>query len=123
MKFFFLFLLVPILEIVVFIKINQILGLPITVFFIFFTAVLGAFTVKKQGLGVILELKNQFNGNIGNPFKPLISGILILISGCFLLTPVFITDVIGFLLLVPKIRAYFVLKIINKIDTHNLIIH
>ena len=122
MKFFFLFLLIPILEIIIFIEINKFLGLPITIFFIFFTALLGAFTVKKQGLSVIMELKNQLNGELGNPFKPLISGILILVSGSFLLTPGFLTDIVGFLLLIPSVRSYFVLKIINRINIHNLII-
>ena len=122
MKFFFLFLLVPVLEIVVFIELNDILGLPFTVFFIFFTALLGAFTVKKQGLGVILELKNQLNGALGNPFESLVSGILILVSGSFLLTPGFLTDLVGFLLLIPKFRSYLVVKIIKKVSRDNLII-
>ena len=122
MKFFFLFLLVPVVEIIVFIEINEILGLPTTVFFIFFTALLGAFTVKKQGLGVILELKNQLNGAIGNPFESLISGVLILVSGSFLITPGFLTDLVGFILLIPRFRLYIVVKIIEKLSRDKLII-
>ena len=109
MKLFLLFLTVPIVEIVVFLKVSQYIGIFYTVFFIIATAILGSIAVKQQGLGVLNDLRNQPDSR---KFS-LISGMLILLAGILLLTPGFITDGIGFSLLIPPVRKY----ILNKIET------
>ena len=109
MKWFILFLSVPIIEILVFFKINDIFGTMPTLFIIVFTAIVGAVFVKSQALKVLTTL-NQGNGN---PFVLISHGVLILSAGVFLLTPGFITDILGFFLLFPNTRK-FIIKNLSK---------
>jgi UPF0716 protein FxsA len=100
MKWFFLFLTVPILEITVFFKINEIIGTLYTISSIIATALIGTLIVQQQGKDIIFRLKNKSR----NLTLLLGNGVLILISGVLLLTPGFVTDTVGFLLLVPLLR-------------------
>ena len=100
MKWFFLILTMPILEIIVFFKINEMIGTFYTIFSIITTALIGAVLVQKQGKSLILNLKKQGT----NPFILLSYGLFLIIAGVLLLTPGFITDIVGFLILTPSIR-------------------
>ena len=111
MKWFILFLSLPIVEIFVFIKINEIIGVMPTLIFIVFTALIGAFFVKSQGFKVITTL-NQGNTN---PLILISHGVLILVAGIFLLTPGFITDIFGFILLIPNARKVIIKKFSRKL--------
>jgi UPF0716 protein FxsA len=111
MRLFLLFLTVPVLEIVVFVKITQLTGLHYTVFLIIATALIGTLAVRKQGLEVLKNLKNGLN----NPLTLLSNGLIILLAGILLLTPGFITDTVGFSLLIPRFRRYLILIASNKI--------
>ena len=100
MKWFFLLLAVPVTEIIVFFKVNELIGTLCTIFIIIFTAFIGTILVQNQGRTIISRLK--YEG--GNPIHLIGNGFLIFISGILLLTPGFITDLVGFFLLIPKIR-------------------
>ena len=113
MKIFFLFLTIPILEIVLFIKISEIIGLTWTVSLIFFTALAGSITVRNQGLGVLFSLKNSPS----NSLMLISNGVLILIAGILLVTPGFLTDTIGFLLLLPRFRGFVIESIKRKVTS------
>lgn len=110
-----LFILIPLLEIWLFILLGGFIGIYLTLLIILLTAVLGTFLVKKQGIYVLKEIQNKFN-ELKNPAEPIAHGAMILFAGALLLTPGFFTDTIGFLLLFPKTRkvAFFWLK--NKLD-------
>lgn len=67
------------------------------------TAIVGANLVTRQGRGILQRLQNEFaSGQF--PAKTLAHGAMILVAGALLLTPGFLTDVIGFSLLSPQIR-------------------
>ena len=100
MKLFLFFLTIPIIEIVIFLKVNAIIGIFNTVSIIIGTALVGTLLVKKQGKEIILRLKN----NDISPILLMGNGLFILVAGVLLLTPGFITDIIGFCLLVPQLR-------------------
>ena len=110
-----LFILIPLLEIWLFIMLGGFIGVYSTLFIILLTAILGTFLVKTQGINVLKEILSKFN-ELKNPTESIVHGAMILFAGALLLTPGFFTDTIGFLLLLPKVRkaTFFWLK--NKVN-------
>ena len=99
-----LFLLVPLIEIALFIQIGGILGLRPTLGIVILTAVLGTVLVRSQGAQAIAKLRRSFD-ELRDPTEPLAHGAMILFSGALLLTPGFFTDAVGFALLIPGVRS------------------
>ncbi len=100
---FLLFLIVPAIEIALFIQVGGIIGVIPTLLLIVTTAVIGAALLRVQGLATMVRVQeNLRRGEI--PAVELIEGMLLLVSGAFLLTPGFFTDIVGFLALLPAIR-------------------
>ena len=100
-----LFLVVPILEIAVFILVGQQIGLGWTLLAILVTAILGSILLRQQGLGVLEQIRNDVNAG-RMPAEALAHGALIIVAGILLITPGFVTDAIGFLLFVPGFRRW-----------------
>jgi UPF0716 protein FxsA len=99
-----LFLVVPIVELAVIIQVGQALGVAETIALLILVSVAGAWLVKREGLGVMRRARRQVEaGKV--PATELVDGVLILGAGALLLTPGFVTDCIGILLLVPPVRA------------------
>tara|TARA_B100000131_G_scaffold319075_1_gene364216 strand:+ start:1605 stop:2111 length:507 start_codon:yes stop_codon:yes gene_type:complete len=112
-----LFLAVPLAEILVIVEVAQKTGIFETIALLLIVSVLGAWLVKSEGMGVIRKIQFQLvQGQIPN--KELLDGGLILIAGVLMLTPGFITDVVGLLLLFPLtrpiIRRLFFRRIVNQ---------
>lgn len=103
MYLFLAFLLVPLIEIALFIQIGGAIGLWPTLAIVILTAVLGTWLVRTQGLMAMGQLRNSFS-ELKDPSEPLAHGAMILIAGALLLTPGFFTDAVGFLLLTPPVR-------------------
>jgi UPF0716 protein FxsA len=110
-----LFILIPILEIWLFILLGGLIGVYLTLLIILLTAILGTFLVKTQGIYILKEIQKKFN-ELENPAEPLVHGAMILFAGALLLTPGFFTDTIGFALLVPKVRTSTFLWLKNKFN-------
>ena len=100
---FLTFLIVPIIEIGIFIAVGNSIGLLPTLLGIVVTAVLGSFIIRKQGLSLISEIQ-QLMAAGALPARQIADGLMLAISGALLLTPGFFTDFFGFLLLVPAFR-------------------
>jgi|TARA_B110000902_G_C13860957_1_gene419031 UPF0716 protein FxsA len=97
----------PILEIAVMIKIGQQIGTFNTILIIFFTAILGIYYAKIEGLNTIKSgMVNLYKNKI--PLYEILSGASIAIAAIFLILPGFISDTIGFLLLVPFTRKIII---------------
>jgi UPF0716 protein FxsA len=98
-----IFLVVPLVEIYLLIKIGGIVGAPWTIFLVVFTAVLGAFLVRSQGFSTLRRIQaNLAAGEL--PAMELLEGVLLLVAGALLLTPGFFTDAVGFACLTPPLR-------------------
>ncbi|HID48381.1 MAG TPA: FxsA family protein [Chromatiales bacterium] len=98
-----LFLLVPLIEIYFLIKVGDVIGAGWTVFLVVFTAVVGVWLLRVQGLGTLYRVQASLEqGEL--PATAMLEGMLLLVAGALLLTPGFVTDTIGFLLLVPPLR-------------------
>lgn len=103
MYLFLAFLMVPIIEIALFIQVGGLIGLWPTLAIVVLTAVLGTWLVKTQGKMAIGQLKSSFE-RLSDPGEPLAHGAMILFAGALLLTPGFFTDAVGFALLTPPVR-------------------
>ena len=103
MWLFLAFLLVPLIEIALFIQVGGAIGLGWTLLIVVITAVLGTMLVRAQGMQALNQVKSSFN-QMRDPSEALAHGAMILFSGALLLTPGFFTDAIGFALLVPAVR-------------------
>jgi UPF0716 protein FxsA len=108
-----LFIIVPILEIYLFITVGGMIGALSTILIIILTAITGAYLLRAQGIATIQKAQlNLLQGQL--PAFELLEGILILIGGVLLLTPGFFTDTIGFIFLIPILRKYIILWWIKK---------
>jgi UPF0716 protein FxsA len=111
-----LIIIVPAAEIGVLLFSGNLIGLWPTIGVILFTGVLGAYLAKKQGLEAIRKTQEQLHyGQM--PGDVILDGICILIGAVLLLTPGFITDITGFLLLIPPTRIFFkklILKVVKS---------
>jgi UPF0716 protein FxsA len=102
-KLFLLFLIVPLIEITLLLKIGSYIGIWLTLFIVIGTAVLGASLTHHEGLKTWWRLQQKLaSGTL--PDEELLDGIMILVAGAMLLTPGFLTDAIGFTLLYPGTR-------------------
>jgi UPF0716 protein FxsA len=104
MWLFIAFLLVPLIEIALFIQVGGWLTLWPTLAIVILTAVLGTWLVRQQGSRALAELRRSLE-NLRDPTAPLASGAMILVAGALLLTPGFLTDSVGLLLLIPAVRV------------------
>lgn len=110
---FILFLLIPLLEIYLLIQVGGVIGAVPTVFMVVFTAVLGGLLMRHQGLYTLAKVQTALaHGEL--PTMAMLEGVVILLSGALLLTPGFFTDTLGFLGLVPPLRRWLILKMLER---------
>ena len=111
-----LFVIVPLIELVVLIKIGKIIGVGNTILIVVVTGVVGAAFARQQGAGILLNIRSSLaRGEI--PGAEMMQGVMILVGGIFLITPGFLTDLVGFLLLIPVTRmvaAHFLMSYFRK---------
>ena len=104
LKLLLLFILVPVAELYLFLTLGKFIGIGYTLAIIVLTAFLGAGLTRSQGARAMARFR-QATAEGRLPHKEVIDGLLILLAGAVLLTPGFLTDTVGFLLLVPPARA------------------
>ena len=105
LKLFLAFTIIPIIEIYLLIEIGSMFGALMAVTLVILTGFLGAFLARMQGLQTFFRIKDSLlEGNM--PSSELLDALLIVIAGLVLLTPGFLTDSVGFLLLIPATRNY-----------------
>lgn len=125
-KLFLIFVLLPLIELGILIKIGTIIGVLHTFLLIFLTALIGAYMVKLEGLNVFYRFQENLAKGIF-PQEEIFDGVLILIAGALLITPGVLTDITGFLIVFPATRR-IIKKIIKqylkrKIDQGHIRIH
>jgi len=97
------FILIPILEMVILIKVGGIIGVFPTVALVVLTAMIGVWLLRQQGLSTWIRVQEKLaRGEI--PGMEMLEGIMLLIGGALLLTPGFFTDILGFICLIPQLR-------------------
>ncbi|WP_042357672.1 FxsA family protein [Bacillus rubiinfantis] len=115
MRYFFLLLIaIPAAEIAVLLLSGKTIGVWPTLLLILATGVIGAYLAKREGLQTIRNAQEQLrHGQI--PGSAVLDGICILIGGVLLLTPGFVTDIVGFFLLFPPTRKFVKLLMLGYI--------
>lgn len=108
------FILVPLIEIALFIQVGGAIGLWPTLAVVILTAILGSWLVRSQGARELANLRTSFS-DLRDPTEPLANGAMILFSGALLLTPGFFTDALGFALLFPPFRSWVYKNFRSKI--------
>ena len=106
---------IPAIEIYLMIKVGGEIGALNTILLIFFTAITGVYFAKMEGLNAI---RSGFNQMVNNeiPIYEIISGAALAFAALLLIIPGFLTDIVGFLLIIPITRKFFIKNISSKFD-------
>jgi len=101
---FFLFVIIPLVELYLLTRISGIVGLPGTVALVVVTGILGSRLARSQGIHVWAKIQEQLkNGTL--PAREMVDALMVLVAGVLLVTPGALTDLVGFSFLLPPIRA------------------
>ena len=119
---FILFVVTPIAEIALFLTIGERIGIVATLVIVVATAIVGASLVSRQGRAEFAALQSTVMRG-AMPAKELAHGAMILVAGALLLTPGFLTDGVGFALLVPPIREVLRRWFSRRYGTGAVVIH
>lgn len=103
MRLFLLFTLIPVIELALLVKVGSRIGVAPTIAVVLITGALGAWLARSQGLQALQRLQ-QALGAAQFPGEQIFDGVLILAGGLLLLTPGFLTDIVGLCALVPGTR-------------------
>ena len=109
---FLIFILVPIIEIAIFITVGSNIGILNTIAIILLTAVIGIYFVRRQGLSLLFNAQRNMAQGI-MPAEEIKGGIFLLISGLLLITPGFFTDCVGFLMFLRPVQNFISQKARN----------
>ena len=105
MPFLVIFIIIPLIELGIFAAVSDHIGLGSALLFALFTAILGGSLVRMQGLQTITSMRGSMDkGQM--PVSELFDGFCLVAAGALLITPGFLTDAIGFSLLVPPFRSF-----------------
>lgn len=100
----FLFIVVPIAELAVIIQVGQAIGVPATIAILLADSILGGLLMRSQGRAAWRRLNEAIRAGRA-PHREVLDGALVILGGALLLTPGFISDIFGLLLLIPGARA------------------
>ena len=117
-----LIILIPAIEIYLFIKIGSQIGAITTILLIFSTAIIGIYYAKYEGLNILKSGFKQLSKNEA-PTYEMISGAAIAFAAVLLIIPGFATDILGFFLIFPLSRKLFFNKLKNRINKKNNFTH
>jgi len=122
-KILTLFVIVPVTELYILIEVGKKIGSLTTIGIIILTGIIGAYLVKSQGFMILRKIQNDLNEGI-MPGDSLIQGAIILAGGILLLTPGFVTDIVGFIFLIPVsrniVKKYLLKWLQGKIKEGNI---
>ncbi|GAB6263888.1 FxsA family protein [Photobacterium sp. R1] len=114
-----LFILVPVIEIALFIQVGGVLGLWTTLFLVLLTAIVGASLVRSQGIATLLSVQDRLNqGEL--PAQQILEGVMLAVAGVLLLTPGFMTDAMGLIVLLPGPRAAIARYLMTKVKIQSM---
>lgn len=111
MPLLIIFIIIPLIELAVILKVNSFIGIGWTLGLIVMTAFFGVKLLRQQGISTLVRANQKMQqGKI--PAQEMAEGFLLALAGALLLTPGFVTDAAGFTLLVPATRKLLVNKVI-----------
>lgn len=111
--FLLLFIVMPIVEIAVLLRVGDALGWLPTLAIVIITAVLGTSMLRQQGMATLARARQRMGAG-QMPAQQLLEGVLLLIGGVLLLTPGFVTDAFGFACLIPVTRRWLAAQLASR---------
>ena len=112
LRLFLLFTVIPVIEVMILVRLGESFGFITTLTLVITTGLIGAYLVRKEGFAVIVKIQAEFKeGRF--PAEHLLDGILLLVAGIVLVTPGLLTDITGFVLLIPFTRD-LIKRVIQK---------
>ena len=99
-----IFIVVPLAELYVIFKVGEAIGYPLTILILAADSIIGSLLLKSQGRAVWRRFSETMAAG-RMPHREVLDGVMVIFGGAFLITPGFLTDVLGLLLLVPPTRA------------------
>ncbi|WP_430461763.1 FxsA family protein [Thalassolituus sp. LLYu03] len=114
MPLFLIFIVLPVVELAVLIKVGSHIGVLWTLLLIFLTATIGVTLLRAQGLATLMRASRKLEEG-AVPAAELAEGFLLALAGALLITPGFVTDAIGFSLLVPGVRQSLVGSVLKML--------
>tara|TARA_B100000029_G_scaffold404231_1_gene404225 strand:- start:506 stop:865 length:360 start_codon:yes stop_codon:yes gene_type:complete len=102
---FLIFIIIPLIEITIFITIGSEIGILNTIAIILLTALVGIFLVRRRGISLLFNAQKNMSQGV-MPTEEIKGGIFLLVSGLLLITPGFFTDCIGFAIFLKPIQNY-----------------
>ena len=114
-----LIILIPVVEIFLFIKVGSQIGAITTILLIFVTAIVGVYYAKYEGLNTLKAGFTQLSKN-ETPTYEMISGAAIAFAALLLIIPGFASDIFGFLIIFPISRSFFLKKFMKKFKNKNI---
>ena len=109
---FLIFIIIPILEITIFITVGSNIGVLNTIAIILITALVGIFLVRRRGLSLLFNARQNMSGGM-MPTEEIKGGIFLLISGLLLITPGFFTDCVSFAVFLKPVQDFIALRAKN----------
>lgn len=107
------FIVIPFVEILLLLKVSQYIGALATIGLVVLTALLGLNLLKRQGLSTLLRFQDRLrSGQL--PAQEIVEGMLVAFAGALLLSPGFITDTLGVVLLTPPVRRRIARRILRS---------
>ena len=110
---FLLFILIPIIEITVLINVGQAIGTWYTVGLVLLSAFIGVNMLRYQGLSTLARAQQRISSG-EMPAQEMVEGLVLAVGGALLITPGFVTDIIGFCCLIPATRQAFVKVLMTR---------
>lgn len=111
---FLFFVIIPIIEITLFIYVGDAIGIAATLALVIITAIIGTWLLNLQGFAALERAKLALAEGRA-PVDSVIDGVCLLLAGAFLLTPGFLTDGLGFLLFVPQFRRWLAKSLVQRL--------
>ena len=103
LRLFLLFTVIPVIELAILIRVGTAIGVLNTIAVVLVTGAAGAYLARSQGFGILAQIRLRMDQG-SFPASELIDGVLVLAAGIVLITPGLVTDIAGFLLLIPPTR-------------------
>ncbi|MBK5929102.1 FxsA family protein [Halochromatium salexigens] len=116
--FLLLFVMAPLIELYFLIQVGSVIGALPTILLSILTAVIGGYLVRMQGLAVLMRVRSTMDRG-ETPALELLDGAVLLLCGFALMLPGFITDTVGFALLVPALRQALIRRYVRTVPVES----
>jgi UPF0716 protein FxsA len=117
---FLVFLVTPVVEIAVFIKVGGLIGVQATIAIVLVNAVLGALLLRSQGLATLTRARKSLEQG-RPPVEAVVDGVGLIVAGALMVTPGLVTDAVGFFLLIPPFRRWAAMALFRRLARSSIV--